>query len=211
MKSTALSLLAAGTALVAFSAPAMAAPPVSTVPTSDGNCSVSDIAPTASACVGYFDKNILNANSDNLTAIGGALSTLFGTATTLTNVQFSALPNVTNLSGTDPNFASPPAGSSNIVSGFKLYGITVVGIHWGNGQGGGNVTGFYRFDAGTSGMGVVDIVRAQGATSNLVVFKTGTPPPPPPVPEPASWAMMIGGMGLVGAALRRRATRAVFA
>ena len=28
----------------------------------------------------------------------------------------------------------------------------------------------------------------------------------PAVPEPASWAMMIGGLGLVGAAMRRRAT-----
>ena len=35
----------------------------------------------------------------------------------------------------------------------------------------------------------------------------GNPPPPPPisaVPEPDSWAMMILGMGLAGAALRRR-------
>ena len=28
----------------------------------------------------------------------------------------------------------------------------------------------------------------------------------PGIPEPASWAMMIGGLGLVGASLRRRAT-----
>ena len=31
------------------------------------------------------------------------------------------------------------------------------------------------------------------------------------VPEPASWAMMIGGFGLVGAGLRRRATKVSFA
>jgi choice-of-anchor A domain-containing protein len=30
------------------------------------------------------------------------------------------------------------------------------------------------------------------------------PPPPPAVPEPASWAMLIAGFGLVGATLRRR-------
>ncbi len=30
------------------------------------------------------------------------------------------------------------------------------------------------------------------------------PPPPPAIPEPATWAMMIGGFGLIGAAARRR-------
>lgn len=30
------------------------------------------------------------------------------------------------------------------------------------------------------------------------------PPPPSPVPEPASWAMMILGFGIIGGALRRR-------
>jgi hypothetical protein len=33
----------------------------------------------------------------------------------------------------------------------------------------------------------------------------------PGVPEPATWAMMIGGLGLVGASLRRRATAVSFA
>lgn len=36
-------------------------------------------------------------------------------------------------------------------------------------------------------------------------------PVAPPVPEPATWAMMIGGLGLVGAVLRRRAATASFA
>jgi hypothetical protein len=33
---------------------------------------------------------------------------------------------------------------------------------------------------------------------------------PAPVPEPASWALMIGGLGLAGATLRRRAAVARF-
>jgi hypothetical protein len=32
-----------------------------------------------------------------------------------------------------------------------------------------------------------------------------------PVPEPASWAMMIGGFAIVGAAMRRRRTSIAFA
>jgi len=38
------------------------------------------------------------------------------------------------------------------------------------------------------------------ADLNLWAFKTGTPS----VPEPASWAMMVGGFGVVGGALRAR-------
>jgi hypothetical protein len=37
------------------------------------------------------------------------------------------------------------------------------------------------------------------------------PPPPPGVPEPATWAMMIGGLALVGASMRRRRTAVSFA
>ncbi|UAK26783.1 PEPxxWA-CTERM sorting domain-containing protein [Sphingomonas nostoxanthinifaciens] len=32
---------------------------------------------------------------------------------------------------------------------------------------------------------------------------------PTSVPEPASWALMVGGFGLIGGGLRRRATRIV--
>jgi len=34
---------------------------------------------------------------------------------------------------------------------------------------------------------------------------------PPAVPEPATWGMMVAGLGMVGAAMRRRAGRIAFA
>jgi hypothetical protein len=34
-----------------------------------------------------------------------------------------------------------------------------------------------------------------------------TPPPPPPIPEPETYALMLGGLALVGAAVRRRRQR----
>lgn len=40
---------------------------------------------------------------------------------------------------------------------------------------------------------------------------TGTTPVAAAVPEPASWALMIGGFGLVGAAIRRRPARPALA
>ena len=39
----------------------------------------------------------------------------------------------------------------------------------------------------------------------------GAVPPPPGVPEPASWAMMIAGFGMVGGTMRRRARSVSFA
>jgi hypothetical protein len=37
------------------------------------------------------------------------------------------------------------------------------------------------------------------------------PPPPPAVPEPATWGMMIGGLALVGVAMRRKKVAVQFA
>jgi hypothetical protein len=64
---------------------------------------------------------------------------------------------------------------------------------------------------------------AAGVSAVLSFFATGTPQGQPPiafldgvsltadVPEPATWALMLGGFGIVGAALRRRATTVVAA
>ena len=45
-----------------------------------------------------------------------------------------------------------------------------------------------------------DLVNSGGNTGNVGAVLVNTPA----VPEPASWAMFIGGFGLVGGALRRR-------
>ena len=67
----------------------------------------------------------------------------------------------------------------------------------------------FDFEVGSANQDRVAIV-------NVSVTPSDTPPPPPPpppssVPEPASWAMMVAGFGVVGSALRRRRVRVTFA
>jgi hypothetical protein len=57
--------------------------------------------------------------------------------------------------------------------------------------------------------GVMNTIEVKGATSATAVAATYTGTATfaaGAVPEPASWAMMIGGFGLIGAAMRRRRT-----
>lgn len=57
--------------------------------------------------------------------------------------------------------------------------------------------------AGLGNVGNNDYFKLSKLTVNTVA--------PPAVPEPATWAMMIAGFGLVGASLRRRAGKPVLA
>ena len=61
------------------------------------------------------------------------------------------------------------------------------------------------------GDGVGEVLTA-GGTISYALLNQGSLPPSSTVPEPASWAMMIGGFGAVGGTLRRRNRKvAVFA
>jgi hypothetical protein len=79
----------------------------------------------------------------------------------------------------------------------------VIGIHFGNGafgtQGGGGGTAFYLFDAGTDGLGSIDINLT--SSSGFVLYDTGMGGV---IPEPATWTMLITGFAFVGASLRSR-------
>lgn len=74
----------------------------------------------------------------------------------------------------------------------------------------GNFVGSYIFTLAARqdiSVRVADTVVFDNAGGVSLLFRPATPPPPPPpggVPEPESWAMLIAGLGLTGAALRRR-------
>ncbi|NJC34300.1 hypothetical protein GGR88_001774 [Sphingomonas jejuensis] len=69
---------------------------------------------------------------------------------------------------------------------------------------------FYGF-ARLNGDGTLDIAFSDVANAGINAGAAITAPLPPSVPEPATWAMMIGGFGLVGAAMRRQRTSVRFA
>jgi hypothetical protein len=66
---------------------------------------------------------------------------------------------------------------------------------------------FYDSDPITSGSVDLDTYFKQPGYSHITFFDTGAPA----VPEPATWAMMLGGLGLAGVAMRRRKTVVSFA
>lgn len=146
-------------------------------------------------CAGYFAGQLLSGNAGDVTDQKAALASLgFDT----TGFTFNSFPKLSDLSGLKTiNFGTP------------LSGIVYLGIHYGGGQPapvpGQDVTAFYKINLGAS---VVNSIQLQfGATSDAVLYAGATTA----VPEAATWAMMIAGLGVVGASMRRRKTAVSFA
>lgn len=163
------------------------------VVTNFNNCQTAGVfdAPfTYMSCAGGYDKNVLNNSVNGIDSQKDALQALgFDTS----GFDFNSYFKIDGLNGGD--VTSPPAP--------LMTGITIFGIHFGNSSVLGNATAFYKFDAGA---GTTTIPFATRGSSGWVLYQTGGGDDA--VPEPATWAMMIAGFGLVGGALRRRKTLA---
>ena len=174
-----LKLALAGAAACAVAGPAFATA-----------CSLTDISPTALACSGGYDGNVLSNNPADVAIEKTGLAAI---GFTWDGTHFGSFPKL-----------SPLGGATNIDFPGLLHGISYVGIHVG-GKGGGQTT-FYKFDAGSS----LDAFTLHLADSSGAVLYW-TDPGTPSVPEPASWALMLGGFGLVGGALRSHRRSVSFA
>jgi hypothetical protein len=145
--------------------------------------SLGAFSPAANACYGFVSGNVLDNSPTDVTVQTTALASL-GLTFTDFNDYLKILPG-------NPSFLD---------FGQPLYGDTIIGIHFGNGSGVGNSTGFFRFDFLTAVNGITLNIPA---VSDVVLYKTTTVPTTA-VPEPATWAMMLLGFGAIGFAARRR-------
>lgn len=143
----------------------------------------------ATACAGYFEGNLINGSP---TDTANAQATIAGLPGGLSwDGSWGAVDatKIESLTGNVLDF------------GQTLYGLTVIGSHFGNiGGDAGNVSAFWLFDFGTQGANSVTLPNPEGF-SNAAIYLTGDAPA---VPEPATWAMMLLGFGIAGYAMRRR-------
>jgi hypothetical protein len=117
-------------------------------------------------------------------------------------------------------YTSSTAATVNVWSGLNATGtllgqITVVAQFNGNNCTGDPTGGFCNWTAAGVTFNGVAMSIDFGGTANQTAYDNITfgsdKPGTPGVPEPASWALMLAGFGLVGGSLRRRQTRALFA
>ncbi|WP_430420695.1 PEPxxWA-CTERM sorting domain-containing protein [Phenylobacterium sp.] len=85
--------------------------------------------------------------------------------------------------------------------GFGLFDLATYTPPSGNLCAGGHVCNSSNFQAEVAGFSTFAQLNP---TSITMTELAPPPPPPPPIPEPGTWALMIGGFGLAGGALRRR-------
>jgi hypothetical protein len=117
-----------------------------------------------------------------------ATSAANGTWIDFDPLSFASIVNSGSQGALDGNAAANRTEISNIIDGLSIGAGQVFGIRW--------------VDADSSG-------SDDGMAIDDLSMTLTTTAAPGAVPEPASWAMMLGGFGLIGGALRRRRTLAL--
>ena len=147
----------------------------------DTPCSVASIFPNADSCTGWWKGNLNGQSAGVYDAVLEALQNLDPTITSFTSLEY-----LSSISGSEIDFST------------LLSGKTIIGVHRGG-------AGDFRPD-GTSFYLWNNLSETDKLTisfkglSNATLYMTGGGA----VPEPATWALMIAGIGLAGWQLRRR-------
>lgn len=154
-----------------------------------GDTSFAGVA--ASACVGARPNNINGATAET-----DFLATTFGGNWTFVGS--------TDSTGFGP-FSSNPSGATSGTLNFDsaVSGRIVIGLKAANQH------SFYYFDLAApvtslsfdTTAGIATNVRGKAQNLSHAILYAGSPLP---VPEPASWALLAAGLGVIGAIARRR-------
>lgn len=155
-------------------------------------CDLALTNPDATACAGYYADNLINGSPEDRANQAAALALLgYGDVFDGSQAAWDAL---------DPEWKIvADDGDAPIDFGVTLFGIQIIGAHFGNVAGpAGNVSVFWVIDFGAGG-GTLTLDDASG-WSNAVLYTD----PGSGVPEPGTWAMMLMGFGAAGYAMRRR-------
>jgi hypothetical protein len=191
MKNLTRFAIAAGVSVAAFCAPAQAAVTVVT-----GQCS--SLTVVGNSCL--FDGLNL-ANAADVTAVQNAYNALYNPDLDLSGLLQGTNPG-TGFGSISYDDASQKTGDWS-TPGYSIQYLAVSG---------GNKTMLYYLGGVSSGdwstLGILNNGGQQPMLSHLAFLGTATVPA---VPEPASWALVIAGLGIVGASMRRRKTAVSFA
>ena len=172
---------------------ATAASAASAAKTGPAVCALTDLSKKAVACKGFYSGNLVAGSPSAIASQKAALG-LLGYKW---DGAFSKVETIASLNG-----------AHSVMFNTVLKGISFIALHFGGGTGGpGEATAFYELDAGT-GLARNTLTFAYDASSNAALYATNVRPigtgggSVGTVPEPASSALLIGGFGFVGGALR---------